>query len=409
MINSKRLFERILNLAQIGKNSSGGITRLSLTKEDLKARQLIKSFMVKAGLYVHQDQAGNIIGRLEGIKKNEPAIMTGSHIDTVANGGAFDGVLGVIAGIEVLQSIKESKIKTNHPLEVVVFTDEEGARFNLNLVGSRAMTSIFKDEYLNYSDEAGISMKNAMLNADIDAKMIAKAKRNDIHSFVELHIEQGQVLEKEGLAVGIVKGIAGPLWLNFAVTGQAAHAGATPMSIRQDPLPAAMHLIDYIFKETAKYKYCVATVGKIQLTPGNINVIPQKAEFTLDLRDIQEKNIQAMQDKINAYIKKFNKQNAIQIDCELIQKVSPVKCSPVVIKQMKKSFEMLKIKPFELISGAGHDSMNFGSICPMGMIFVRSQGGISHNPNECSTEDDCALGADLLYQTIINLDKIKTC
>lgn len=406
-INPNRLWNMINELGQIGRAADGGITRLALTEVDLAAREKVKTIMKDAGLKVRTDAAGNIIGRLDG-QKDSPVIMTGSHIDTVLSGGAFDGALGVLAGLEALTVMKEKGITPMHPMELVVFTDEEGTRFNLNFIGSRAMLGTFQDEYLTYKDADGITLSDAMKKADIEPSTVTSAKlpKNYLKSYVELHIEQGKVLENKDLPAGIVSGIAGPLWLEFVITGEAAHAGATPMNIRRDPMAAAVKIIDEIFTLAVAYPNCVATVGRIAASPGGINIIPAEVRFTLDLRDIEQTVIDDMQDKINSIMQKTNTTSKVSVTAQITQKAAPVKCSPDIISCSRKAFDALSLEPFELPSGAGHDAMNFSVLCPVGMIFVRSQKGLSHQKEEYTTKEDCATGAELLYLTLLELDKL---
>ena len=406
-INSDRLWQMITQLGQIGRTDDGGITRLALTGEDLAAREKVISFMKKAGLKVRQDAAGNIIGRLDG-KADGPVIMTGSHIDTVISGGAFDGALGVLAGIEALHTMKEKNITPSYPMEVVVFTDEEGTRFNLNFVGSRAMQGKFQKDFLAYKDADGIILSDSMQKAGIEPLSVndAKLPQGYLKSYIELHIEQGKVLENNNLPAGIVSGIAGPLWLEFTITGEAAHAGATPMNIRRDPMAVAVKIIDEIFASASSYPNCVATVGRISALPGGINIIPSQVSFTLDLRDIDQNIIDEMTGKISAVIRKIHSQNKVTVSTQITQQVAPVKCSDEIISCVKNAFSQLSLTPFELPSGAGHDAMNFSGVCPLGMIFVRSQKGLSHQKEEYSSQEDCALGAELLYLTLMEMDKL---
>lgn len=404
-INQNRLWEHVTELGKIGRLTDGGITRLALTEEDLQARELVKKYMQEAGLFVHQDSAGNIMGRLEGQDPNAPVIISGSHIDTVPDGGAFDGALGVLGAIEALHTINEQGIKTTHPMEVIAFTDEEGTRFNLNFVGSRSIVGTFKNEYLDYRDSNDISLRQAMEKAGLEPDKIPTAQRKNVKYFLELHIEQAKVLEENNLPAGIVTGIAGPLWLKFTLHGQADHAGATPMNMRKDPLPVALELIQCIFAQVAKHPGCVGTVGHIAAFPGGINIIPERVEFTLDLRDIYAETIDEIQKNITQYINKINQQEKIKVEVQVTQKVPPVRCSETILEKLHETFDQLGLASFKLMSGAGHDGMNFKDLCPIGMIFVRSQKGLSHNREEWTTPEDCAIGTEILYNTLLKLDK----
>jgi allantoate deiminase len=409
VINQKRLFNRILELSQVGSNEQRGVTRLSFTREDKQARDIVASYMKEAGLSIREDAAGNLIGRFEGTVPGAPTVLIGSHLDTVPDGGAFDGPLGVLGGIEVLQSMKEQGIQTAHPIEVTAFTDEEGTRFGFGMIGSMAIAGTLKLEDLQRADEQGTTIASAMEQAGVDPARILEAARNpkEIKAYVELHIEQGKVLEKHNLPAGVVSGIAGPLWLRFTITGEAGHAGATPMGIRRDPMIPAAKIISYIEDEARKYPNTVATVGKISASPGGVNVIPRQVEFTLDLRDIDEGVRDEVEQNIEAYAQQICDERSVGLSIDTLQRVAPTPCSQEIRQTIEKAFEKSGLTPFTLTSGAGHDGMQFRDFCPIGMIFVRSKNGISHEPSEWSSEDDCGTGAEVLYNTVLQLAEEK--
>jgi allantoate deiminase len=407
IINKSRLFDHLSQLSHIGRHENGGITRFSFTKEEKEAKELVSTYMKQAGLVVWEDVMGNLIGRKEGTNKEAETILIGSHLDTVPQGGRFDGALGVIAGIEILQAMNEQRIETIHPIEVIAFTDEEGSRFGNGMFGSRAIAGTLKAEDFQFVDEQGISVAEAMKNAglDPDKAYTAARKAEGVKAYIELHIEQGKVLENHNLPVGVVSGIAGPLWLKFTLTGEAGHAGATPMNIRRDPVIAASRIIDHIDKETRKYSNAVATIGKISVLPGGINIIPKQIEFTLDLRDIDETIRDNIENNIKSYAEQVCSKYGIELDVSIIQRVAPTLCSQEISRIIGEACKISGINPFVLTSGAGHDGMQFKDFCPIGMIFVRSQKGISHTPEEWSSEDDCGNGAEVLYHTVLKLAK----
>jgi allantoate deiminase len=405
MINQKRLFDRINELGQIGRREEGGVIRLSFTEEEKQAKDLIISYMTEAGLSIREDAIGNLIGRMEGTVPGAAAVLVGSHIDSVPNGGNFDGPLGVLAGIEVLQSMKEQGVKTVHPIEVIAFKDEEGTRFGFGMIGSRAIAGTLKLEDLQHADGQGISIADAMKSVGLDPERISDAarKQEDVKAYVELHIEQGKVLESYNLPAGVVSGIAGPLWLKFTLTGEAGHAGATPMKMRKDPMVAAAKIISYIEDETSKYPNAVGTVGKASISPGGVNVIPKQIEFTLDLRDIDQGARNEIEQNIVSYAQQICNDRGIELSVGTLQRVAPAPCSREIRQTIEKACEEVGITPFTLTSGAGHDGMQFRNFCPVGMIFVRSQNGVSHDPGEWSSADDCGVGAEILYHTILQL------
>lgn len=405
MINADRLWKNLLDIGEIGKNPDGGITRLAFTKEDRQAIKMVEDLMKEAGLAVHEDEVGNLIGRKEGEDSNAPAVLIGSHLDSVFNGGIFDGSLGVLAGIEVLQSMTENGISTKHPIEVYVFRDEEGCRFNFSLLGSRGMSGTLKVENLEYRDNEGISLAEAMKSCGMNPKEFFKASRrpDEIKAYLELHVEQGKVLECENLQVGVVTGIASSLRLMVTVTGKADHAGATPMNLRFDALAAAAQIIGVVEKETRATKSAVGTVGQIHAYPGGINIIPGRVEFTVDLRDVSIKVAQQLEKSILSQAEDICTQRGLKLEVDFLQRVPPAPCSPEIIDTIAESCRELGIEELHLPSGAGHDAMQVVNLCPIGMIFVRSQNGISHHPAEWSTPEDCTAGAKVLYQTVLKL------
>ncbi|SOC41422.1 Zn-dependent hydrolase [Ureibacillus acetophenoni] len=404
MINRERLAKHIEELSQFGMQSSGGINRFSFTEEEAKANEYIEKLMEEAGLSVSFDAVGNVIGERQGTEEKAP-IMIGSHIDTVPHGGKFDGALGVLAAIEVAQSLKDQGIQLKSPLKIVSFKDEEGTRFGFGLLGSRAMTGILKEEELEGRDDQGITLKEAMTQNGYDPEKIGEAKVREVAAYLELHIEQGKVLESENVPVGIVTGIAGPSWKEITVRGLSEHAGATPMPIRQDALVAASEMILNIEQIAFKYKDAVATVGKLQVKPNGVNVIPGEVTFSLDVRDLDNERCAKIVNEISEMIQEVSQKRNVESEIVELQTVSSVQADAAMQATIKEAVVSKGIKPISLVSGAGHDAMNLARICPMGMIFVRSKDGISHNPLEYSSIDDCEIATNVLFDTLVRLDQ----
>ncbi|QHN50556.1 hydantoinase/carbamoylase family amidase [Geobacillus stearothermophilus] len=405
MIQGERLWQRLMELGEVGKKPSGGVTRLSFTAEERRAKDLVASYMREAGLFVYEDAAGNLIGRKEGANPDAPVVLVGSHLDSVYNGGCFDGPLGVLAGVEVVQAMNEHGVVTHYPIEVVAFTDEEGARFRFGMIGSRAMAGTLPPEALECRDAEGISLAEAMKQAGLDPDRLPQAARKPgtVKAYVELHIEQGRVLEEAGLPVGIVTGIAGLIWVKFTIEGKAEHAGATPMSLRRDPMAAAAQIIAIIEEEARRTGTTVGTVGQLHVYPGGINVIPERVEFVLDLRDLKAEVRDQVWNAIAARAETIAKERNVCLTTERLQEMAPVLCSDEVKRAAEAACRKLGYLPFWLPSGAAHDGVQLASICPIGMIFVRSQDGVSHSPAEWSTKEDCAAGAEVLYHTVWRL------
>ncbi len=405
MVDANRLWRRLGELAEIGRVEDGGVTRLSFTDEERAARDLVASYMEEAGLEVREDAAGNVIGRREGRNPDAPVVLAGSHVDSVRSGGDFDGPLGVLAAVEAAQTMSEEGVETQRPVEVVAFTDEEGARFSFGMIGSRALSGTLASEDLHHKDGQGISIAEAMKSSGLDPDAVGAAARSPgaVKAYVELHIEQGKVLEGEDLPVGIVTGIAGPLWLRFVLEGEAGHAGTTPMGLRRDALAAAAHVMRSIEVEASKTGTTVGTVGRLDLSPGGINIIPGRVEFTLDLRDIDERVRDEVEQRIVGEARRSCEGRGVGLDVVILQRVAPVLCSDLVRNAAKAACEELGLEPHPLASGAGHDGMHLKDLCPVGMVFVRSKDGISHNPDEWSSQQDCVAGANVLYRTALDL------
>jgi len=399
------LWERLGELAEIGKHEEGGVARLSFTPEERAAKELVASYMQDAGLAVREDAAGNLFGRREGRDPEAPAVLIGSHVDSVMNGGDFDGPLGVLGGIEVLRTMREEGIETEHPVEVVAFTDEEGARFSLGMVGSRALTGTLSQEDLGHEDREGVSIAEAMREADLDPAGVGGAARSpdSLAAYLELHIEQGKVLEGEGLPVGVVTGIAGPVWLRLSLSGEAGHAGTTPMDARRDALAAAAEVLHIVEEEASATGSTVGTVGQIEARPGGINIIPGRVELSVDLRDIDEAVRDRAEGRIRARAEEACGRRGIGLEFGELQRLPPAPCSGEIRAAVAAACEREGIRPYSLPSGAGHDGMHVAELCPMGMIFVRSKGGISHNPKEWSSREDCEAGCNVLYLTVLDL------
>ncbi|WP_240374700.1 Zn-dependent hydrolase [Bacillus piscicola] len=406
IINGTRLFERLMELAKIGKKGDTGVERLVLSSEDDKAQELVTSWMEEAGMSVRVDHFGNLIGRKEGRDKNLPTVMIGSHIDTVPNGGRFDGTIGVLGGIEVVQTLKEANVVHDNPIEVVAFCDEEGTRFADGFFGSRGMIGHVESKDLEAKDENGLSREEALASfregIDVQRRDESIRKPDDVKLFLEMHIEQGPFLEKRDLPVGIVEGIAGPVWGKVQKIGEAGHAGTVPMNMRRDPLAGAAEVIasiEAICKQDTTGTL-VGTVGKIEAHPGGRNVIPDSVEFSLDLRDVDLQKRENALNRIEESIASICKDRGLTGILERTLSIDPVLCSGQIIESLQEGSSSLGLEAPLMISGAGHDAMFMEKITRMGMVFVRCKNGISHNPAEWAEKEDIVAGTALLYEVI---------
>ncbi len=402
--NGSLLERRIAELAKIGQSRTGGMNRVAFSDADKEGRVYIKSVLEEVGMTVRIDAASNIIGRREGVDPSLPVILLGSHIDTVPEGGKYDGALGVLAAIECVQTLMDSKISTSHPIEVVVFTNEEGG-----LIGSRAMIGKMTPEALNVMSHSGKTVGEGITFLGGDLSRLSDAIRppSEILSFIELHVEQGGSLESENIDVGVVQGIVGIHWWDVTVEGFANHAGTTPMNNRRDALLAAARLVIAV-NEVALFMpgRQVATVGKIHAEPGAPNVIPGHVNMSLEIRDLSEDKIQTVFDKIILAAKTIEDDSGCRISFAGIDAKSiPAPMDERMQQFIVQAAEGLGYSVKSMPSGAGHDAQNMAKLVPTGMLFVPSIGGISHSPKEFTRSDDMLKGANVILQTVLKLDR----
>ncbi|MCJ1906958.1 M20 family metallo-hydrolase [Planococcus ruber] len=403
-IDGERVASRLYELSHIGYTQIGGVKRPGFSDEEKKAKSLVKKWMVEAGLDVTEDGAGNIRGRLAGKNLEAKAIASGSHVDSVPNGGNFDGPLGVLSALEIAEAWKATNYVPEKPYEVIVFSDEEGSRFNSGLSGSRAMIGAIDDKEIEgLRDYNGESLEQVLTHYGSSLQQFKEAKRDieELELFVEVHIEQGKKLEKADQPVGIVSGIAGPAWLEVEFIGEAGHAGNTPMIGRRDPLVAAADFIQRIPEFPGKIsETAVATVGKMEVLPNGINVIPEKVVLHVDIRDIYEETRDALLNRIIEEAEDIAKNRDIQLAIKQNTKIKPVPIEQELQAQLADSLKEFSIEPAYIPSGAGHDTMILGRHIPVAMLFVRSKDGISHNPKEWSSLNDCIYGIHVLKNFI---------
>lgn len=399
-----RLEQRIEKLAGYGITPEGGVDRVAFSEEDIRSRPYIISLMEEAGLKISADEAGNIVGRKEGTDPSLPPIAFGSHSDTVPHGGKYDGAAGVLGAIECAQTLSENGITTRHPLEVIVFTDEEGG-----LIGSKAIIGALKNEALEVRSHSGKTVRQGIidLGGNPDALDKAVRRKGDIAAFIEIHIEQGSTLASKGIDIGVVEGIVGINWWDVTIEGFANHAGTTPMDKRQDALLAAAHLIIAVNEVvTGEPGRQVGTIGRIGAEPGAPNVIPGKVVLSLELRDLSAKKIAALFEEISQRAEDIAEKTDTRISFDPIEATAvPSPTDPSIKKVISESAEDLGFSYLVMPSGAGHDAQNLAKIVPTGMIFIPSVGGVSHSPKEFTYAVDVANGADVLLHTILKIDR----
>lgn len=401
-VDITRLSARLDALANIGAIAGGGVCRLALSDEDRAGRDQVVTWMKALGLSVSIDAIGNVIGLRQGTESGPP-VMTGSHIDTVRTGGRYDGNLGVLAGLEVIQVLNDAGIVTRRPLAVAFFTNEEGARFNPDMMGSLVYVG-------------GLPLDDALATVGIDGASVGECLKRIgyagtmpcgnalAHAYVELHVEQGPVLEAEGITIGAVESVQGISWTEFTVLGVSNHAGTTPMRLRHDAgyvACAIAHRARGIAREMGGNQ--VATVGALNLSPNLVNVIANKAVFTVDLRNTDESALQDAQQRLQGYAEELADTEGVSISTRKLARFEPVQFDPASIALVEETSRRLGFAVKRMPSGAGHDAQMLARICPAAMIFVPSVGGISHNVKEYTAQPDLEAGANVLLHTLLQL------
>ena len=404
----QRIQQDIEALSAYNSTPGQGLTRLSFTPEHRQAAQYIQQAMEQAGLTVRTDSIGTLIGRLEGTDPNAPVVMVGSHFDSVKHGGNFDGPAGVVAGLETARVLKDLGIQPRHPMEFVAMIEEEGTRFGSGLFGSRGMTGRLTQKELEENhDDDGISPAQAMKDFGLDPARFGEAVRKpgEIQSFLELHIEQGPILEACGAQVGIVETIVGISEMEVTVIGRPDHAGTTPMNMRADGLVASAKLVEHLTQQAiAVGNGTVATVGKLSLQPGASNIVPGRVQFTLDIRSPKGECVQQVKQSFEEEIHRLTQENpALQIQVRPLMEVDPVVLNPHVRQVLFQQGQACGLTTKDMSSGAGHDAMIMADIAQVGMVFVPSKGGRSHCPEEWTDYDQLQNGIEVICNAAIAL------
>lgn len=380
------------NLA--GCTETPGLLQRTFMSEPMKrAHTLVRGWMENAGMSVRIDALGNIIGRLSG--KGQKVFLTGSHLDTVPDAGKYDGMLGVLIGIAAAQAIAANNLAFH--FDTIGFSDEEGVRYKMPYLGSLAVSGLFKEEYLWRTDDRGITMADAIRNFGLNPADYKSAAYNfaDVKGFAEVHIEQGPVLETEKLALGAVTGLVGQSRIKLYFRGLAGHAGTTPMPGRLDAFAAVAELSVFVEKYAKSVPHLVATIGMAQVRPGGANVIPGEVYFSLDIRHGDQPTLDQATEVILHEAKAISDRRKIKMEIETKEAQAVVKCDDVLVNKMAATLEKHGHKPFRLASGAGHDTAIMSKVTPTAMLFIRSPGGISHNPIETVNVEDVAAAIEV--------------
>ncbi|MFC5711369.1 M20 family metallo-hydrolase [Thalassorhabdus alkalitolerans] len=409
-INKGRLKGTFEELSKVGKIEETGVCRPALSSLDKEASLLVAGWMEEAGMNTRFDHFGNLIGRFEGKNPDAPILMVGSHIDSQPNGGRFDGTAGVLSALEAVTVMNETGVKPYRPIEVIAFSDEEGWRFNKGLFGSRGIIGELEEGELGRKDKDGITREEALRAYGCQPERFAESEydRKHIHSFLELHIEQGPVLEEKGVPVGVVKGISGPLWATLKLKGTAGHAGSVPMKLRQDALAGAAEVITALnsIVQDDPDQVTVGTVGSLEVSPNSRNVIADEVVLTIDLRDIDKAQREKCEEKLRRRIEEICEKHNLTYELREDFKNEPSYCSDWIKEIIHEACKTtMDTDAPEVMSGPFHDALTMSKVCDYGMIFVRCKKGISHNPAEFASFDDLAAGAEVLYQSMLQMVK----
>ena len=403
-IDAERLLDRIQRLGQIGRDAEGRLTRLAVSDADKSARDLLADWMGAAGLEIAVDRIGNLFGLWRGAEHGDlPPVMVGSHIDTVIDAGIYDGCYGVLAGLEMIATLREAGLQPTCPIAVAAFTNEEGVRYAPDMMGS-----------LVYA--GGLAAETALATGGNDGTVLGEElARIDYagneepgfpqpRAYVELHVEQGPILECQGVPIGAVANLQGISWQRITIEGVANHAGTTPMAMRRDAGQAAARVVTFLRDHIASADAAtVATVGCMTLAPNAINVIPARATFTVDLRNPDEAKLQEAEAALARYLEKLAQAEGVSISTEPLARTAPVTFDPGIVELIERTAERRGLRSLRMTSGAGHDAQMLARICPAAMIFVPSTAGISHNPREHTPDADLIAGANVLLDVVRRL------
>ncbi len=404
-VRFERLQAELTALGEIGRDEKRGLYRMAFTDADMEARDWLCERIREAGLLDSRDGAANVSARLTP-PDDRPALLIGSHIDTVPNAGIFDGSLGVLIGLECLRRIAEEKIETRWPVELISFSDEEG-RFG-GMFGSQAVAGMLNPEIIhNARDLDGVTLTEAMAGHGLVAMDALNARRDPraIAAYLELHIEQGPVLDAKGVPIGVVENITGLFKWSARLIGTPNHAGTTPMEMRHDPFAGLAEFtgeIPRILEENGS-DLARATIGRVELLPGAANTIPGEVTFSLDVSDTDPEKLEELHDAFRRTLSVIARRRTLMFDFEILSRIEPVRCDPRVVEAVEKGSARLGIGSLRMPSGAAHDAQILAQLAPMGMVFVPSIGGVSHSPAEWTSWQDIEHGANVVLQTVIEL------
>ncbi|WP_077966296.1 Zn-dependent hydrolase [Ensifer adhaerens] len=400
-INGERLWKRLMAMAEVGATPEGGSCRQTLSDADEAGRALLLGWCAQRGYRIRRDRIGNLFIRREGRDPAAPAVLIGSHLDTQPTGGRFDGVLGVLAGLEVLETLDDRSVETIRPIELCVWTNEEGCRFQPAMMGSGVACGVLELEtVLSVRDSAGVTVDDDLIRLGYGREALPQLA--DADCYLELHIEQGPILEAEGKTIGVVTGGQGIRWYEISLVGEETHAGPVPMAMRKDPVPVLMRVIGLVQEIGRTDDLARCTIGCIELSPNSINVVPGRVELTVDLRHPDETVLEGMHRRLLSGLNTLLKSHeGIDIECRLSWHSPVVAFDDALIEAVRASAGDRDLTSRDIVSGAGHDAFNLARRVPTTMIFVPCRGGISHNPNEYATPADVTAGTNVLLDVTL--------
>ena len=406
-INGERHWKRMMDMAKIGKTPKGGVCRVALTDEDKIGRDLFIEWCKAAGCTIEIDQLGNIFAKRAGKDNSIPPIMIGSHLDSQPTGGKYDGVYGVLAGLEVIETLNDHHIQTQAPIEIVSWTNEEGARFAPAMVASAVFAGEFTLEYA-YSREDKKGKKLGEELERIGYKGDIPVGGRPYSATFEIHIEQGPILEAEKKSVGIVTGVQGIRWYDLILKGKETHAGPSPMSYRIDPVKAAIPILSQLYEIAERYSpHARVTVGYLDAVPGVKNTVPGQLTVSVDLRHPDDAILSLMDSDFKSIVKRANEASKVQGEIIDIWYSPPVAFAPQCIQAVRNAVEKLGVPAMEIVSGAGHDAVYISKVAPTSMIFIPCEDGLSHNELEHAEKEDVINGANVLLHAVLDVDGVK--
>jgi hydantoinase/carbamoylase family amidase len=405
-VKPRRIETNLRHFARIGYSADGGMNRLAFSRTDLRVRQLLLHVMHNLGLTTRIDGFGNVFGRMEGREPGLPPLLIGSHLDAVPGGGRFDGSIGVTAALEVVACFRDSRLTPRYPLEVVSFASEESSRFGRGTLGSGIVAGTWEpDEILDLTDSRGFTLRRVLQRAGLDPTRVGQARRRpgDFLAYLEMHIEQGRVLEDRQAQIGVVEGIAAPTRLRVRVDGQADHSGATPMGLRRDALTGASEIILTVERLAQEAGNVVGTVGAARVDPGAINVVPGRVDLLVDIRSIAGEAKASVVAQLRAEIDRIALRRDLRTSIQILTDEEPVLLDRRVIAAFEQRCEARGTPWLRMMSGAGHDAMHIAQLCPAGMILAPSHNGISHHRTEWTDLKDIVAGAQIFADTALEL------